>query len=108
MNLRNSEQMLNKLKERLAQMDDDTFFSHLGTSISELREKQASQNQISSAYYLVPHYLMPQLFNPRCNFTTVRTESSSLSTHGQLFDKHCSICYAQSSTVTSFDQTKIA
>lgn len=41
MKTRDSELMLRKLREQLAQMDDDTFFAYLGTSIDELREKQS-------------------------------------------------------------------
>lgn len=59
MKTRNSEQMLHRLKDSLAKMDDKTFFEHLGTSIKELKEKKKETNN---------HAIVAQLVEQRtCN-----------------------------------------
>ena len=42
---RNSEEMLKRLREDLSKMDDETFFSYLGTSLAELKLKQTTNKQ---------------------------------------------------------------
>lgn len=42
---RNSEEMLKRLREDLSKMDDETFFSYLGTSLAELKLKQTNNNK---------------------------------------------------------------
>ena len=32
--------MLQRLREHLSKMDDDTFWGHLGTSLAEIKQKQ--------------------------------------------------------------------
>ena len=103
MKFRNSEQMLSKLRESLAQMDNATFFSCLGTSIAELRQKQASKDRVNSSYSLSYHESEPCF-----NFTSEQKDSFFFSTSDQLFENHSSISYAQATTIASFNQTKIA
>lgn len=42
---RNSEEMFKRLREDLSKMDDETFFSYLGTSLAELKLKQTNNKQ---------------------------------------------------------------
>lgn len=39
---RDSESMLQRLREDLSKMDDDTFWGYLGTSLAEIKQKQHS------------------------------------------------------------------
>lgn len=103
MKARNSEQMLNKLRESLAQMDNDTFFSFLDTSINELRQKQESKNQVNSSYSLTYSEV-----SPCYDFVTEQNDPTFFSASDHLFANHPTLHYAQTTIVASFDQAKIA
>lgn len=102
MKLRNREQMLNMLKERLARMDDDTFFAQLGISFSELEKAQLSQNQLTSSYYLDDFPVKPSCHCMKQN------NFFSISTSGHLFDQKSSISYVQEEVNSLSNQAQVA
>lgn len=103
MKFRNSEQMLDKLRKSLAQMDNATFFSCLGTSIAELRQKQAQKDRVNSSYSLTYNEVMPCL-----DFVAEQSDPSFFLASDHLFVNHHTLRYAQTTIIASFDQAKIA